>query len=82
MGDRDTSGSDWGRHHGFYTMGTLQEQPYKNQCRHELLSDMAFALPCPHPLQCELHLPIEGGGFGVQTVSSTAFIVSTCCSGY
>jgi hypothetical protein len=43
---------------------------------------MAFALSCPHPLQREPHLPFEGGGSGVQTVSSTAFIVSTCCSGY
>ena len=82
VGDRDTAGSDRGRHHGLYTMGRLCGQPYKNQHRDELLSDMAPTLPCPHPLQCEPHLPVEGGVSGVQTVSSTVFTVSTFCSGY
>jgi hypothetical protein len=82
MGDRDTAGSDRGRHHALCTMGRLCAEPYKNQCRDLLLSDMALTLPCPHPLQCEPHLPVEGGGSGVQTVSSTAFSVSTFCSRY
>jgi len=82
VGDGDTAGSDRGRHHGLYIMGRLCGQPYKNQCRDELLSDMALTLPCHHPLQCEPRLPVEGGGSGVQTVSSTAFTASTFCSGY
>ena len=82
MGDRGTAGSDRGRRHGLCTLGKLCGQPHKNQYRDELLSDMALTLPCPHPLQCEPHLPVEGGGSGVQNVSSTVFTVSTFCGGY
>ena len=82
MGYRGTAGSDRGRRHSLYTMDTLCGQPYNNQCRDELLSDMALTLPCPHPLQCKPNLPVESEGSGVQTVSSTAFTVSTLCSRY
>jgi hypothetical protein len=69
VGDCGTSGASGSRFHGHHLVGPLCWYPYENQRRDEPLPDMAPALPCRHPLQCQPHLSLQGRGSGIQTVS-------------